>query len=164
MKSGQTFVIISKDRAQSFKLVHSSVAIGDYVCLYQPKKRSAEVVLGDLPVVDYEDLLWKIPRPDEQFMNDAVEPELSFVSFCRIVKSNEIDFTGVRNAIDPRGLPQYLPVVITIFTHVVGTYLHKYICPSVRTYFIIQQQSHLVRTVGWPSGSFMTRVLFNLLL
>ena len=61
--------------------------------------------------------------------------------------------------IDPRGRPQSRPVVITIFTQ----------CPSVRPSIRpaqnlkIQRQSLPAGTVGWPSGSLMTPVLFNLI-
>ena len=48
--------------------------------------------------------------------------------------------------IDPRGRPQSRPVVITIFTQ------------SVR----IKRQSMPAGTVGWPSGSLMTSVLYKL--
>ena len=65
--------------------------------------------------------------------------------------------------IDPRGRPQSRPVVITIFTHVVP---RPSVCPSVRPSvrpaqnFKIQRQSLPAGTVGWPSGSLMTPVLF----
>ena len=56
--------------------------------------------------------------------------------------------------IDPRGRPQSWPVVITIFTQSVR--------PSVRPSqnFKIKRQSLPAGTVGWPSGSLMTPVLW----
>ena len=57
--------------------------------------------------------------------------------------------------IDPRGRPQSRPVVITIFTQSVRTSI---VCPSQN--FKIKRPSLLSGTVGWPSGSLMTPVLF----
>ena len=56
--------------------------------------------------------------------------------------------------VDPLDRPQSRPVVITIITHVVRTYVRL----SVR------RQSLPAGTVGWPSGSLMTPILYTILL
>ena len=70
------------------------------------------------------------------------------------------------NRIDPRGRPQSRPVVITIFTQCpsVRTYVRPSVRPSFRPFqnFKIKRQSLPAGTVGWPSGSLMTPVLFIL--
>ena len=68
--------------------------------------------------------------------------------------------------IDPRGRPQSWPVVITILTQVVRLSVRTSFCPSVRLSicpfqnFKIKLKSLPTVTVGGPSGSLMTPVLF----
>ena len=79
------------------------------------------------------------------------------VNFCptKAVKSKKRPTWSL--SIDPRGRPQSWPVVITIFIQSV----RSSVCPSQN--FKIKRQSLPAGTVGWPSGSLMTPVLYSLL-
>ena len=68
---------------------------------------------------------------------------------------SNIFISTMRNSFDTWGRPQSRPVVITIFTQ-------KKVRPSQN--FKIKRQSLPAGTVGWPSGSLMTSVLYVLYL